>query len=113
MVGSPSFCYLSLRLPSPVQLSDPALSTWDLGVRHGLYCLGCCWALMLVMFSVGVTHLTGMLLLSAVMAIEKTSRWGQVVVPVVGVGLLLWGGLKLLSSGTETAILSSSQCSTR
>ena len=25
-------------------------AAWDLGVRHGLYCLGCCWALMLVMF---------------------------------------------------------------
>ncbi len=88
-------------------------ATWDLGVRHGLYCLGCCWALMLVMFSVGVTHLTGMLLLTAVMAIEKTSRWSRVVVPVVGVGLLLWGGLTLLSPGSATAILSNSQCSTR
>jgi predicted metal-binding membrane protein len=88
-------------------------ATWDLGVRHGLYCLGCCWALMLVMFSVGVTHLTGMLLLTAVMAIEKTSRWGRVVVPAVGVGLLLWGGLTLLSPGTATAVLSNSPCLTR
>jgi len=80
---------------------------------NGLYCLGCCWALMLVMFSVGVMHLTGMLLLTIVMAIEKTSRWGRVVVPVVGVGLLVWGGLTLLSPGTGTAILSNSQCSSR
>jgi len=35
------------------------------------------------------------------MSIEETSRWGR----VVGVGLLLWGGLTLLSSGTATAIL--------
>lgn len=48
-------------------------AAWNLGVRHGLYCLGCCWALMLVMFSVGVAHLTGMLILTAVMAIEKIS----------------------------------------
>jgi len=63
-------------------------AAWNLGVRHGLYCLGCCWALMLVMFSVGVAHLTGMLILTAVMAIEKTSTWGRPLVPLVGAALL-------------------------
>jgi hypothetical protein len=57
--------------------------------------------------------LSGMLLLSAVMAIEKTSRWGRVMVPVVGVSLLMWGSLTLLSSGTAPVILTGSQCSTR
>jgi len=36
-----------------------------------------------------------MLLLSAVMAFEKTSQWSRVIVPIVGVCLLLWGGLTL------------------
>jgi Predicted metal-binding integral membrane protein (DUF2182) len=66
-------------------------AAWELGFRHGLYCLGCCWALMLVMFSVGVAHLAGMLVLTAVMAIEKTSRWGRTLVPVFGVILLSLG----------------------
>jgi len=86
-------------------------ATWNLGVRHGLYCLGCCWALMFVMFSVGVTHLAGMLILSAVMAIEKTSSWGRALVPCVGFALLVWGGLTLWSADTGTAILTGSQCS--
>ena len=30
---------------------------WRLGLRHGLFCLGCCWALMLIMFGLGVGSL--------------------------------------------------------
>jgi Predicted metal-binding integral membrane protein (DUF2182) len=85
-------------------------AAWELGFRHGLYCLGCCWALMLVMFSVGVAHLAGMLVLTAVMAIEKTSRWGRTLVPVFGVILLVWGGLTLVSGDAPTAILTNSRC---
>lgn len=86
-------------------------AAWDLGLHHGLYCLGCCWTLMLLMFSVGVAHLAGMLVLTAVMAIEKTSRWGRTLVPVFGVVLLVWGGFTLVSGATPTAILTSSRCS--
>ena len=43
----------------------------SLGVRQGLYCLGCCWAMMLVMFAVGVMNVGWMAGLGVVMAIEK------------------------------------------
>ncbi|MBD2448938.1 DUF2182 domain-containing protein [Nostoc sp. FACHB-152] len=70
-------------------------AAWNLGIRHGLYCLGCCWALMLVMFTVGVGHLSLMLGLTGVMVIEKTSRWSDLLVKFVGIGLLVWGSLTL------------------
>jgi len=66
-------------------------AAWNLGLHHGLYCLGCCWVLMLVMFVAGVGHLAGMLLLTGVMAIEKTSPWSRTLVPVIGTGLIVWG----------------------
>jgi predicted metal-binding membrane protein len=69
---------------------------WQLGVRHGLFCLGCCWALMLIMFAVGVGSLTWMAALTGVMLLEKTSRIGRRLVPVVGIALLVWGALVLL-----------------
>lgn len=72
------------------------LAAWNLGIHHGLYCLGCCWALMLVMFGVGVDHLTWMLVLTGVMVIEKTSRWSRILVPVVGAILIVWGMAMLL-----------------
>lgn len=62
---------------------------WAVGVRHALSCLGCCWALMLVMFATGVGSLGWMLGLTAVMVAEKTARWGRLLVAPVGVGLLL------------------------
>jgi predicted metal-binding membrane protein len=59
-----------------------------LGMRHGLFCLGCCWALMLVMFSVGVASLVAMAALTALMVHEKTQPRGRQVVPVAGATLV-------------------------
>ena len=44
-----------------------------LGFRQGLYCLGCCWAMMLSMFAVGVMNVIWMAALGAIMAIEKVN----------------------------------------
>jgi predicted metal-binding membrane protein len=48
-----------------------------LGAHHGLFCVGCCWALMLLMFAVGIGNLAWMLALAAVMAVEKNMPWGR------------------------------------
>jgi predicted metal-binding membrane protein len=51
-----------------------------LGVRQGLYCLGCCWAMMLLMFAVGVMNVVWMAALGTVMTIEKvgtTTRFSR------------------------------------
>ncbi len=42
-----------------------------MGLRHGIYCVGCCWAFMLVMFAVGAMSIPIMAVLSGVIAIEK------------------------------------------
>jgi predicted metal-binding membrane protein len=61
---------------------------WRLGTRHALSCLGCCWALMLLLFGSGVANLAWMLVLTAVMVAEKTARWGARLSAPVGVSLL-------------------------
>jgi predicted metal-binding membrane protein len=61
-----------------------------LGAQHGLFCVGCCWALMLLMFAFGAGSLGWMLLLAAVMAIEKNVRWGKRLSMPLGVALLSW-----------------------
>ena len=48
-----------------------------IGVEHGLFCVGCCWSLMALMFLVGTGSLIWMLLLGAVMALEKNLPWGR------------------------------------
>jgi predicted metal-binding membrane protein len=62
-----------------------------LGVRHGLSCVGCCWALMLLMFAAGGVHLGWMLALAALMSVEKAASWGRRVTAPAGIVLALWG----------------------
>ena len=64
-----------------------------LGVHHGIFCIGCCWALMLLMFAVGMGSIGWMLALACVMAIEKNMPWGRSISAPLGIGLLAWGSL--------------------
>jgi predicted metal-binding membrane protein len=84
-------CLSKCRHPAPYLLAHyrrGAGSAFRLGSGHGLFCLGCCWALMLVMFAAGVAVLWWMAALTAVMVYEKTGRYGHRVTPLVGIALL-------------------------
>ena len=69
-----------------------------LGIHHGIYCVGCCWALMLLMFAVGTGSVGWMLALGAVMAFEKNMPWGRKMSGPLGVLLLAWSGLIVWSN---------------
>jgi predicted metal-binding membrane protein len=71
-------------------------AAWRLGLRHGAFCLGCCWALMLVMFGVGVGSLVWMAALAGVMVVEKTSPGGQRLSPFVGIALVVLAAVWLI-----------------
>ncbi len=77
---------------------------FELGARHGLFCVGCCWALMLVMFAAGAASLLWMAALTALMVYEKTRPSGARAVPLTGAVLLAAGSTLLLwnayASGT-------------
>jgi predicted metal-binding membrane protein len=69
---------------------------FNLGLRHGAFCVGCCWALMLVMFAVGTASLIWMAALTALMVHEKSQPSGARTVPLTGVVLLALGSTLLL-----------------
>jgi predicted metal-binding membrane protein len=69
-----------------------------LGIHHGVFCVGCCWTLMLLMFAVGVGNFGWMLVLGAAMAGEKNLPWGRRLSAPLGVLLLAWGLVLLLAS---------------
>ena len=75
--------------------SKPAREALRVGFDHGVFCVGCCWALMLVTFVVGMGSLGWMLLLAALMAAEKNLPAGRRLAAPVGVGLLLAAGVVL------------------
>lgn len=63
-------------------------AAFSLGIRHAKFCVGCCWALMLVMLAVGVANALWMAPLALVMMIEKTAPWGERLVAPAGVALV-------------------------
>jgi predicted metal-binding membrane protein len=86
------FSFLSRHWRGPT----PRRSSLRLGLHHGLFCVGCCWAIMLLMFVVGTGSVGWMLALGAVMALEKNTPWGRhLSYPL--------GGVLLAAAGVVTA----------
>jgi predicted metal-binding membrane protein len=71
--------------------SREALQSFRIGVDHGIFCVGCCWSLMLLMFVVGVGSLGWMFALATVMAVEKNVPWGKRLSTPLGIALLASG----------------------
>jgi predicted metal-binding membrane protein len=67
------------------------LGALRMGVLHGAYCLGCCWALFAVLVAAGVMSLVWMLLLTLIVFAEKVLPHGQRVAALVGVTLVALG----------------------
>lgn len=68
-----------------------------MGVHHGAYCVGCCWALMALLFVLGVMNLFGVLALAALVLLEKAMPHGTWVTPGVG-AVLLGAGAWMLAA---------------
>jgi len=67
----------------------PRRRAFALGAHHGLFCVGCCWALMLLMFVVGTASVGWMLAIGAVMAVEKNVPWGRRLSAPLGAALVV------------------------
>ena len=69
------------------------MGTLRMGIHHGAYCLGCCWALFAVLVAAGVMSLAWMVLLTLVVFAEKVIPHGQRAAVGVGVVLIILGAL--------------------
>jgi predicted metal-binding membrane protein len=58
------------------------------GVHHGAYCLGCCWALMVILIAVGVMNIAAMVALAALILAEKAWPRGELTARLAGVAAL-------------------------
>jgi predicted metal-binding membrane protein len=70
---------------------DGARGAFRMGFTHGLYCVGCCWGLMLVLFSLGVMSLVWMAAIAGVIFAEKVLPWGERLTTVIGVAFVVLG----------------------
>ena len=62
-----------------------------MGLKHGLLCTGCCWALMALMFVGGVMNLLWMVVVTAIILIEKVAPKGDVFAKIAGVAMMTSG----------------------
>ena len=81
-----------------------ALNGLRLGFGHAGYCLGCCWALMLVMFAAGVAHLAWMGVLAAIMFVERATPAGDRIVVPVGAALGALAVVALVAPGAVSGL---------
>jgi predicted metal-binding membrane protein len=72
---------------------DGRLGALRMGIRHGAYCLGCCWALFAVLVAAGLMSLAWMVLLTLVVFAEKVIPHGQRAAVAVGVAFTVLGVL--------------------
>jgi len=69
-----------------------------LGFRHGLYCIGCCWALMLLLFVGGIMNLFWIAALAILVLLEKVIPAGRIIARLAGGLFVLAGGWMLIQN---------------
>jgi predicted metal-binding membrane protein len=74
---------------------DGTAGAFSMGLRHGLFCLGCCWALMTVLFVVGIMNLAWVAVLTVFVLAEKLGRFGALFVRAGSVVMIGYGVLIL------------------
>jgi predicted metal-binding membrane protein len=92
-------CLKHCRSPLGFLMTDWREGTWGalwMGLRHGSYCMGCCWFLMALLFIAGVMNLLWVATITAFILVEKMVPRGDLVGRVAG-GVLVLTGIILLS----------------
>jgi predicted metal-binding membrane protein len=93
-------CLRACRSPLGFLLTDWRDGLWGaarMGARHGLYCLGCCWALMALLFVGGAMNLLWIAALTLLVAMEKLAPKGDILAKALG-ALMIGAGIARLAS---------------
>lgn len=69
-----------------------------LGLLHGIYCVGCCWVLMALLFVVGVMNVLWIALLALLVLLEKLTPWGKWIAQLAGAVCIAAGIWMMFSS---------------
>jgi predicted metal-binding membrane protein len=94
-------CLSSCRTPIGFLITewrDGARGAFTMGARHGVYCVGCCWLLMALLFTVGVMNLLWSAIIAGIVLFEKIAPSGQWISRAIGLLALAWGALLLVQN---------------
>ncbi len=85
-------CCSSKNIVDNDQERSPSVAV-QAGLTYGLSCLGCCWALMCLLFVVGVMNIFWIPVIAVLVLAEKTLPWGLRLARIAAVGLIGWGSV--------------------
>jgi len=94
-------CLSTCRSPISFMLNEwrPGVrGAFVTGIRHGVYCLGCCWALMALLFVFGTMNLAAAAALAVLVLAEKALPWGAAIARGAGALLAAWGAWIIFSA---------------
>ncbi len=77
-----------------------------MGLKHALYCIGCCWGLMVVLVAAGAMALNWVLLIAVLVFAEKLFPYGEWTARVIGAALIIVGLLVILQPDLATILYS-------
>jgi len=92
-------CLEKCRNPLSFLMSGPINGYGNVayvGLKHGLFCLGCCWVLMLLLFVNGVMNLLWVIAITAIVLIEKMLPFEQLSSRFLGLLLVGWGSYLMI-----------------
>jgi predicted metal-binding membrane protein len=96
-----SLCLTKCRSPLSFVLTswrDGYGGAFVMGLKHGAYCLGCCWLLFAILFPLGVMNVAAMVFLTLLIFAEKSLRWGPSIANIAGVALVAYGAAVLVTA---------------
>jgi predicted metal-binding membrane protein len=91
-------CLANCRSPLSFLLTrwrDDVAGVFTMGIQHGLYCVGCCWMLMTILFVAGVMNLAWVAAIAILVLLEKVVPAGERIGRIVGVALVISGLLMI------------------
>jgi predicted metal-binding membrane protein len=89
-------CLATCRTPTQFLMTswrNGALGALRMGVEHGIFCLGCCWLLFVILFPLGMMNIAALALLTALIFAEKVLPIGRPVARIAGAALILYGAV--------------------
>ncbi len=95
-------CLSKCRTPMSFILScwrEGYFGSFRMGLEHGLYCLGCCWLLFIILFPLGVMNVAAMAVITLLIFAEKSLSLGQQIAKISAVVLIAYGTLIIFVPG--------------
>jgi predicted metal-binding membrane protein len=94
-------CLAKCRSPLSFILTswrDGYAGAFAMGLKHGVYCLGCCWLLFAILFPLGLMNIAAMVGLAVLIFAEKSLPFGLAIARVAGAVLITYGGIVIVTS---------------